>query len=105
MTQQLRFRIQQRLHQAAVRHVAKTGLHPSENCMARIEWMIANGITRMERERVLEREGQLYLAQDNLIRLLDALRAFAEKERSYPAIDDAQFEDIYKATCPLWPYC
>jgi hypothetical protein len=105
VTQQLRFRVQQRLHHAAVRHVAKTGLHPSENCMARIEWMIANGITRMERERVLEREGQLYLAQDNLFRLIDALRAFAEEERCFPAIDDKQFEEVYKTFCPSWPYC
>jgi hypothetical protein len=105
MTQQLRFRVQQRLHHAAVRHVAKTGLHPSENCMARIEWMIANGVARMERERVLEHEGQLHLAQDNLAHLLDALRGLAEEERSFPALDDRQFEEVYKKACPKWPFC
>lgn len=105
MTQQLRFRILQRLRHAAGRYVARIGLHPSENCMARLDWVIGNGITRMQRERALEREGQLHLAEHNLARLLDALRNLAEEERSYPAADDKQFEEVYKTNCPLWPYC
>lgn len=105
MTQQLRFRVQQRLRQAASRHAARIGLRPSENCVARIEWMVGNGLTRMERERVLEREGQLDLAERNLVKLLDRLRDLAEAERSYPGADDQQFEEIYKTACPLWPYC
>jgi hypothetical protein len=105
MAQQLRFRVQQRLRHAASRHAARIGLRPSEVCLARIEWMIGNGITRMEREQLLEREGQLHLAENNLAKLLDTLRDAAEQERSFPLADDTQFEEVYKTVCPLWPYC
>jgi hypothetical protein len=105
VAQQNRLRVQQRLLHAAARLLDRGGLRASDICQARIEWMIGNALTRMERDGVLEREGQLFLAERNLALLFDELRERAEQQRSFPIVTDAQFDEVYNTSCPIWPYC
>ena len=83
----------------------KLGVVVTPACMQMIEQMIANGITRMQTQGVIENEPQLRLAEDNLARCLRELSDEAVDMKKFPNIDDIMFNIVMKRLCPVWPYC
>lgn len=83
----------------------KLGVVVTPACMQMIEQMIANGITRMQTQGVIESEPQLRLAEDNLARCLRELSDEAVDMKKFPNIDDIMFNIVMKRLCPVWPYC
>jgi len=99
------FMAQLRLKHAADRFVIKLGLNMPPACVHQVEQMIHNGITRMQIMGVIDKEPQLRLAEDNLLRCLREMGDEAVEMRTFPQIEDMAFHVIYKKLCPLWPYC
>ncbi len=98
-------RATQRLVQSVERVSLKLGVVVMPACMQMIEQMIANGITRMQNQGVIENESQLRLAEDNLARCLRELSDEAVDMKKFPNIDDVTFNIVMKRLCPVWPYC
>ena len=73
-----RARVRQRLNACVTRRANKLGLGISPSCLTLIQKMIANGITRMESQGVLEKEEHVWYAEQNLSAYLGRLSDHAQ---------------------------
>ena len=103
--QHLRSRIKQRLNLAGRKAATKIGVGLTPACQQMMEDMVGKGITRMENQRVLEREAQVRLAEDNLKKLVSELSVQAAEIGTFPVCDDQAFTKAFQRACPIWPYC
>lgn len=99
------FRVQLRLNRAIDRLSLKLGVVVTPACKNLMEQMIANGVTRMHNQGVLEHEPQIRLAEDNIHRCLRELGNEAVEQKTFPNLEDKTFNIVMKRLCPLWPYC
>lgn len=102
--QNQRFRVQQRLKACVNKKAGKLGLSLTPACMMLMEKMITNGISRLESQRVLEKEEQLWFAEQNLSKYISNLSNNAQEAGTYPISDENIFDTTIKSTGPLWPF-
>jgi len=100
-----RFRLQQRLKSSCMKKAAKLGLGLSPACVAQLEKMVNTGVERMEKQGTLEREDQIWSAEQALGRYMNKLSRNAQHLGTYPQADQAAFDKTMKEQCPMWPYC
>ena len=79
-------------------------LYLSPYCESRIEKIIDNGVERMGIDNVTERLDRIYVAEENLKRLLAYLCEYAKTVGTYPFLDDDAFDTALAECCPLWPF-
>lgn len=100
-----RFRLQQRLKSSYMRKATKLGLGLSPACISQLDKLVHNGVERMDKQGVLEREDQIWSAEQMLGRYMTKLSEKAQKMGTFPKVDDIAFDKTMKEQCPMWPYC
>lgn len=103
--QQQQFRLHQRLKNCYKKKVSKLGLGLTPACQTLIERMINNGIERMRTQGAMEREEQIWFAEQNLSQYLNKLAHEAQARGTFPLVDDRAVDKVLKEQCPIWPYC
>lgn len=103
--QSQRFQLQHRLKTSYAKKVSKLGLGLTPACRTLVERMINNGVERMEKQGAIEREEQIYYAEQNLNRYMSKLSDTSQSMGTFPIVDDKAFEKVFKEQCPMWPYC
>ena len=102
---QLRFRVQTEFNQLAKRRVTKLGLGLSPGCLQLLEKMISVGVSRLEHQRALEREEQLMLSEQNLLKCVDVLLERSNVLGTFPIVNEEAFDQMQKKLSPMWPFC
>lgn len=100
-----RFRLQQRLKTSYMKRAAKLGLGLTPACISRLDKMVNTGVERMDKQGSLEREDQIWSAEQMLGRYITKLSEKAQKMGTFPQVDDTAFDKTIKEQCPMWPYC
>lgn len=103
--QRQQFRLQQRLKSCYNKKVSKLGLGLTPACQTLIERMINNGIERMRTQGSMEREEQIWFAEQNLSLYLSKLADEAKSDGTFPAVDHLTVDKVFKEQCPIWPFC
>ena len=85
--------------------MTKIGLIPSVPCQQLIEKMISVGISRLENQRALEREEQIILSEQNLLKCLAVLHDRANLMGTFPDVNEEAFDQMQKKLSPMWPFC
>jgi len=100
-----RFRLQQRLKSSCMKKAAKLGLGLTPACMSHLDKMISTGVERMEKQGAIEREDQIWSAEQTLGRCMTKLSEKAQQMGIYPQVDEVALEKTMREQCPMWPYC
>jgi len=80
------------------------GLQLSPYCEQRVENMVNIGVERMTIDKVIEKQERVYLAEENIKRLIEYLSDQAEAYGSFPNLEDLAFDMAITECYPLWPY-
>jgi len=86
------------------REIESIDLYMSRYGLSRIEKIIDQGVERMGLDDVTESLEKIYVAEENLKRLLDFFCDHAKTLGTYPFIDDDAFDTALADCYPLWPY-
>ena len=81
------------------------GLRLSTPCWDLMELMLAQGVQRIEHERLVERRDKVQLAADNICLFVNRLAVKAKARENFPVVDDGAFIKAQIEGCPLWPFC
>ena len=85
--------------------MTKLGLGVTPGCQQLVEKMIANGVSRLEHQRALERQEHIIQSQENLRKCVQELGERAQVLGTFPVVDEEAFEEMQKKLSPIWPFC
>lgn len=102
---QARQRVQNQLNSLVGRRLTKLGLSPTPACQQLIEKMVWVGVSRLEHQRALERQEQIILSEQNLLKCITELHERANVLGTFPILTDEAFDQMQKKLSPLWPFC
>ena len=101
---QLRLKIHLRFLNMAQKRFKKLGVGVSSACQQEIEKTISIGVSRLEHQRALEKEEVLFVAEENILRILKDMYERAQVLGTFPLLDGKVFEDTKKRLSPMWPF-
>jgi hypothetical protein len=86
------------------REIETIDLYLSPYGISQIETIIDHGIERMGIDGVTDSLEKIYVAEENLKRLLDYFCNYAKSLGTYPFLDDSAFDTSLAECYPLWTY-
>ncbi len=98
-------RARRRLSVTAGRYAHRRGWQLSAACERILEKLIATGVERMEREKLLEQEEQLHTAEANLTRFIELMAEIDAHSQYFPILSKDSLATATRRLCPLWPFC
>ena len=86
------------------REIESIDLYLSPYGLSQIEKILDHGVERMGIDGVTESIEKIYVAEENLKRLLEYFCNYAKTLGTYPFLDDGAFDTALAECYPLWPY-
>jgi len=80
------------------------GLQLSPYSEQRVRNIVNIGVERMSMDKVIEKKEKIYLAEENVKRLVEYLSDQAKVFGSFPHMEDLAFDMAIAECFPLWPF-
>lgn len=96
--------LKQRLYYAAVRRARSNNYSFSAFTNTELTNFISEGVDKMSLSDYTS-EIKKQIAEDNLLKLIEAMNSDGKKRRIDESLDYTSFYNAKMSVCPLWPFC